>query len=266
MPAALRDAIHAGPGRVLMIVGTYGSGKTEVSVNLALQLAAGGETVQIADLDLVNPYFRCREAREAMEAAGIRVIVPPGAQQWADLPIVLPEIQGLMRPPEGTLSMFDVGGDDVGARALASFRPILTDGRYELWQVINSRRPFSDSVSACKTMRASIEAASRLAVTGLLVNSHLGDETTPEVVLEGWRLGREVSDAFELPLRCVAVMDEVADADALAAIDVPLLRLQRHLLPPWLVARDEPAPTLHAARPVPIGRPPASPLPGDTHG
>jgi hypothetical protein len=249
-----------------MIVGAYGSGKTEVSVNLALQLAAAGESIQIADLDLVNPYFRCREARALMEGAGIRVIVPPGAQQWADLPIVLPEIAGLMRPPEGTLSLFDVGGDDVGARALASFRPLLTDGRYELWQVINSRRPFSDSPAACQAMRESIENASRLKVTGLLVNSHLIDETTAEVVLEGYRLGREVGRSLELPLRCVAVMDELADADELSAIDVPLLRLQRHLLPPWLVGPDEPHDTLPAARPVPIGRPPSRPTPGDTHG
>ena len=108
--------------RVLLVVGSYGSGKTEVAVNLAMELALGGRDVQLADLDLVNPYFRSREARELLESAGVHVISPSGAQAFADLPIVLPEIRGLFNPPPGRLSVFDVGGDDVGARALASFR------------------------------------------------------------------------------------------------------------------------------------------------
>ncbi|UCF67048.1 MAG: cobalamin biosynthesis protein CbiA, partial [Acidobacteriota bacterium] len=102
----------------MMIVGGFGSGKTEVAVNLAINLARRGRTVQVADLDLVNPYFRCREARALMEHHAIRVVVPPGAQAYADLPILLPEIKGMLHPPEDTLSLFDVGGDDVGATVL----------------------------------------------------------------------------------------------------------------------------------------------------
>ena len=224
--------------RLIAIVGNYGSGKTEVSVNLAIQLAAAGTRVQIADLDIVNPYFRCREARALMEAHGIRVVVPPGAQVWADLPIILPEIRGMLHPPAGTLSIFDVGGDDAGARSLAAFRTSLADGEYELWQVINARRPFTDTVEGCLGMRKAIEGASRLAVTGLLVNSHLIEETTAGDVLEGWRLAREVSARTGLPIRCVAVMASLADAPELAAIDAPLLRLRRYMLQPWLVWRD----------------------------
>ena len=244
--------------RVLLLVGSYGSGKTEVAVNLALRHAEAGERVQIADLDLVNPYFRCREARRLMEAHDIRVVVPPGAQEWADLPIVLPEIRGMLEPREGLRTLFDVGGDDVGARALASFRPGIREGAYQLWQVINSRRPFTDSVDGCLAMQASIERASRLSVTGLLVNSHLLDSTTPEIVLEGWRLARAVSSRNGLPIRCVAVMDAHADAPAMEEIDAPLLRLRRHMLPPWL-RPEPPAPgapePLPASRPVPIGVP-----------
>jgi len=248
--------------RLVMVVGAYGSGKTEVSVNLAIAVASTGRKVQIADLDIVNPYFRCREARLLMEQHGIRVVVPPGAQEYADLPIVLPEIAGMLQPPEGVLSLFDVGGDDVGARVLASLRPRIVDGHYELWQVVNSRRPFTGTVDGCLKMLREMELASRLRVTGLLVNSHLIEETTLEVVLEGWDLAREVARQSGLPVRCVAAMERLADAPEIAGIEAPLLRLRRHMLPPWLRPRAGDAPpvgeseTLPAERPTPIGKPP----------
>jgi hypothetical protein len=223
--------------RLLMIVGNYGSGKTEVAVNLCLCLARAGRRVQIADLDIVNPYFRCREARALMEDHGVRVVVPPGEQAWADLPIILPEIRGLLHAPDGTTTIFDVGGDDVGARVLASLRTSVADGEYELWQVINAKRPFTDTADGCLSMQRAIEASSRFSVTGLLVNSHLIDQTTPSTVLEGWRLACEVSALAAVPVRGVALMAHLAGAAELRAIDAPLLRLERHMLPPWLWRR-----------------------------
>lgn len=260
--------------RLVMIVGNFGSGKTEVAVNLAIQLAGEGRGVQIADLDIVNPYFRSREARRLMEAHGIRVVMPPGDQAWADLPIILPEIQGMLHPPEGMVTIFDVGGDDVGARALSSFQPAIGDDPYELWQVINSRRPFTHTVDGCVEMQRAIESASRLEVTGLLVNSHLIDDTTPETVLEGWRLARAVAERTGHPVRCVAVMKGAFDGAALREITAPLLRMTRTMLPPWLPSRpaeeadagEEPLP---AARSVPIGKPRPIEIPrsrGDRHG
>jgi hypothetical protein len=187
----LQDLI--GPNdRLIMVVGTYGSGKTEVAVNLAIQLAVDGGRVQLADLDIVNPYFRSREARRLMEEHGVRVVIPPGAQAFADLPIILPEIQGMLHPPPGTITLFDVGGDDVGAKVLSSLRPAIGDSPYELWQVINSRRPFTSTPEGCLEMQHAIEESSRLKVTGLLVNSHLIEHTTAQTVLEGWRLALEV--------------------------------------------------------------------------
>ncbi|TAK15885.1 MAG: cobalamin biosynthesis protein CbiA [Acidobacteria bacterium] len=232
------DLVQPGD-RVVAIVGNYGSGKTEVSVNLSLQLARRGADVAIADLDIVNPYFRCREARDVMHAHGIRVVAPVGPQAWADLPIVLPEIRGMLRPSPGAISIFDVGGDDVGARALASLRTSISDGEYQLWQVINAKRPFTGTVAGCLAMRQSIEQASRFKVTGWLVNSHLIDQTTPDTVLEGWRLGQTVSAATGLPIRLVAVMEELADAPALASIDAPVLRMHRLMTPPWSVPRPK---------------------------
>jgi hypothetical protein len=82
-------------------------------------------------------------------------------------------IRGLLHPAEGSVAIFDVGGDDVGARVLASLRTSLGDGKYEMWQVINAKRPFTDTMDGCLAMRRAIKTASRLSVTGLLINSHL---------------------------------------------------------------------------------------------
>jgi hypothetical protein len=264
--------------RVIAIVGNYGSGKTELAVNFALQLAASGHRVQIADLDLVNPYFRCREAADLMAAHGIRVVVPPGSQVFADLPIILPEIRGMLHPPDGVVTILDVGGDDVGARALASFRTSIADGEYELWQVINAKRPFTDTVAGCLAMRAAVESASRWTVTGLLVNSHLIEETTIDTVMDGWRLAEGVRKATGLPIRFLAAMQHLANAPALGAIDAPVLRLQRHMLPPWLhrpngAAAGSAAPArVPAPRPSPLGVPrpvpfaSSVPIEGDSRG
>ncbi|MHC5011348.1 MAG: nucleotide-binding protein [Planctomycetota bacterium] len=270
--ASPRFEILGPEDRLVMIVGSYGSGKTEVAVNLAIRLAKSGRRVQIADLDIVNPYFRSREARGIMEAHDIRVVVPPGAQAWADLPIILPEIQGMLRPPEDMITLFDVGGDDIGAKVLSSFQPALPEGSYELWQVVNGNRPFTGTAEGCHAMRRALEASSRLRVTGLVGNSHLIEETTATAVLAGWNLVSRVSEESRLPVRCVAVLEALADDPALAEITAPLLRLERLMLPPWLTSpstEGEDAEVLPAARPIPIGKPPpvsAPPPRGDVHG
>lgn len=222
------------PRRLLAIVGGYGSGKTEVAVNLALELAGAGATVRLADLDLVNPYFRCREARELLESRGVQLVVPPGGLAFADLPIIVPQVDGMLRPPPGHVSLLDVGGDDAGALALAALAPRIAAVPHEVWLVHNARRPFGDTEEACAAMRAAIEAASRLRVTGLVLNTHLGEETTPAVVLEGWRLGRRVAAHLGLPVRAVALLEELAHAPELQPIDAPRLLLRRRMLPPWL--------------------------------
>lgn len=223
-----------------MIVGNYGSGKTEVAVNLALYLRQGGYPVRIADLDVVNPYFRCREPKELMQEAGIRVVVPPGVKRYADLPIVVPEIRGMVQSAgtAGGYSIFDVGGDDVGATMLSSLVEPLGARPYGLLLVINSRRPFTDTAAGCLDMKAAIEKASRLRVTGLVVNAHLGEETTSDVILEGYELALEVSAKSGIPIEFVTAMGPLADIAAVRAIPVPVMRIERIMLPPWLERRD----------------------------
>jgi hypothetical protein len=241
-----------------MVVGGYGSGKTEVSVNLALTLAAEGIKVSIADLDIVNPYFRCREAAELMKGAGIRVVSPPGDRAMADLPIVLPEIKGMLNPPEGELSLFDVGGDPVGARLLSGLSEYIPPG-YELWHVVNSRRPFTGTTEGCLKMMADVEESSRLKVTGIIANSHLVTDTAPDVILEGHALALEAARKKGVPLLFTAVMNEMADDPKIAGFASPVLKMTRRMLPPWqrpavcsdALTDDGPPP---ARRAVPLGR------------
>jgi len=219
---------------IVGFVGNYGSGKTEVAVNYAQQIVGAGHEVSIADLDIVNPYFRCREATESLEQLGVRVLVPRGANMHGDLPILLPEIKGLLSRPD-EISILDVGGDDVGARALSHLAPDFPPpGDYRLLQVINRSRPFTDTVEGCLRMRSQIETSSRLLVSGLVSNTHLIDETTPEVVEDGYRFACEVGEAAGLPVEIVVVPSWLADEVDMGLFTAPVLVIDRQMNPPWV--------------------------------
>ena len=218
---------------VVLFVGNYGSGKTEVSVNFAIHTARTGVRTRIADLDLVNPYFRSREARDALRAEGVGVVLPPEELLNADLPVLTPEVRGLIQRPDG-VAILDVGGDDVGATVLASLAPSFTEGAYEVLQVLNHKRPFTDTRDGILRIQREIEAAAQLPVTGYVSNSHLMDETEPETVYDGLALAQEVSAATGKPVRFVtALAGVVEELDPERLGGVPVLPMERLLLPPW---------------------------------
>ncbi|MCU0693058.1 MAG: hypothetical protein MUF54_16815 [Polyangiaceae bacterium] len=240
------------PKRTIILVGDYGSGKTEIAVNLALHLTAvpAHRPVAIADLDLVNPYFRCREAIEPLENASVRVVVPSGGHRFADLPILLPQVKGLLQGRDGR-SVLDVGGDEVGSRVLAGLADAFDAAVHELWFVVNANRPFNDTVEACTGTIRRIEHASRLRVTGLVPNTHLMEETTPQMVLWGVDLAHRLGSSLQLPVAMVAVMESMAEHVNDNAIADPILRMRRLMLPPWL-KRNAPraGPDLFRPRPI----------------
>ncbi len=218
---------------IIVIVGGYGSGKSEVAVNLCRHLAASqSDPVAIADLDIVNPYFRSREAAGRLRNLGVRVISPSGGQAYADLPIILPEIKGAIEQNVGML-VLDIGGDDVGARVLSSLAEAFSDNSYELLLVLNGNRPFTADADGCLKMIREIEESSRLKFTGIIANTHLMEHTTPAIVRDGLALAREVSRRSGLPVVFVSVVADLADGPDLAIKDIPVLPLNRLLLKPW---------------------------------
>lgn len=218
---------------LIIIVGNYGSGKTEVAVNLAFYAKKQGRGVTIADLDVVNPYFRCREQVEALEAEGIRAIAPQGAARWADAPMVQPGIKGAAQADDDDVRIFDVGGDDAGATVLSSLREALGKRPYELFQVVNAKRPFTDSVEGVLTMKAALEKKSRLTVTGFIANAHLMEETSAEVILDGIALARESARRAGTALSFAAMMSQWRKEAESWNLDIPVLFMERRMLPPW---------------------------------
>ncbi len=218
---------------IIVIVGGFGSGKTEVAVNLSKYLAAAGENpVFIVDLDLVNPYFRSREVMEEMAALGIRTVAPQGGQRYADLPILMPEIKGLIEKSEGK-TILDVGGDEQGTKALGSLSEYFAADSYELLMVLNSRRPQTDAVDvSIKTLRR-IERTAKLKFTGLISNSHLLDETTPEIVLEGYEQAEKIGRESGLPVSFVSAREDILKGMDATSFECAVLPLSRSMLKPW---------------------------------
>ncbi|WP_459130189.1 nucleotide-binding protein [Guggenheimella bovis] len=186
--------------KLQIITGHYGSGKTEFAVSLAMKLAKEGKRVALADLDIVNPYFRSRERADVMEKAGIRVISSSlGHSSTLDLPAVSAEIRGPIQD-ESMDVILDIGGDSVGARVLVNFLEDIKTRGYELNLVVNAYRPETRTADDVIRYIESIEFVSTLKFTGLISNTHLLRETTKEDVMAGLRLTKEVSERTHLPI------------------------------------------------------------------
>jgi hypothetical protein len=217
---------------LVIIVGNYGSGKTEVAVNLAVHRKKAGVDVRLADLDLVNPYFRTREAKAQLARMAIDVLVPPPQYHAADLPILIPQVAGLIKAPS-PLTILDVGGDDVGATVLASLADALRGKAMMMLQVVNPFRPFTETVAGCLRIRHAIEAASKLKINGLIGNANLIDETRVEDVYQGYEFVRRLAGESNLPLKFVAVAAELLEKVDPHDFECPILPIKRQLVPPW---------------------------------
>ena len=217
---------------IVIIVGAYGSGKTEVAINLAVNRKRAGYDVKVADLDLVNPYFRTREAAALFNRWGIELIVP--AQKWlqADLPILSPAVSGLIRQA-GQLTILDAGGDDAGATVLASLADAFAGKTVRMLQVVNPYRPTTDTIDGCLQIKTEIEAASGIAINGLVGNANLMDETTADDLYSGYDFVSELSRLTNLPLEFVTAAQELLSELNLNRFLTPVLPIARQLTPPW---------------------------------
>ena len=186
--------------RVLLLCGHYGSGKTNIAVNLAQAIKREYPTVTLADLDIVNPYFRSKDSAAELEEAGIRLICSRYANSNVDIPALPPDLYALT-DDRRMRAIIDVGGDDRGALVLGRLAPsLLEENDYEMLMVINCYRPLTrDAASTLEVMRE-IEYAGGIRFTALVNNSNLGVETTAEDVLSSMRYAEEVSAMSGLPV------------------------------------------------------------------
>lgn len=221
--------------RIVVFSGAYGSGKTEVSLNFAKMKRRESARVIVVDLDIVNPYFRSREAAREMERHGIEVISSAPGFEAADLPALAPAILQAFHD-EGATVVFDVGGDPVGARALARYSAQFEGAGYDMFFVANANRPFTRDVAGAEAMLESIEESSRLTFTGIVSNTHMGDETTPCDVLRGVRMARELAARRNLPVVFACATPGVLARLREGIRDTRAMAVQLHMRPPW--ARD----------------------------
>lgn len=222
---------------IVVIVGNFGSGKTEVSINLAVNQKRAGVDVRIADLDLVNPYFRTREAKDQLSKLGIDVIVPPKKYLKADLPILSPAVAGLIRQP-GELTLLDAGGDDIGVTVLASLADSFKKKHIHMLQVVNPFRPFTETIKGCLTMRNEIENISRMTITGIVGNANLIDETTPDTIYTGYDFVKGLCEESGLHLEFITVAIELMSEVDMNRFSCPVLTIERQLVPPWKKAKE----------------------------
>ena len=185
--------------RITVICGHYGCGKTNLTLNLALEAAAAGEKVTVADLDIVNPYFRSSEYGGLLEDHGVRLIAPVFAGTTLDTPTLPPELYSLFEPEAGRV-FIDAGGDDAGVTALGGMHALLEEAGYDMLYVINRYRVLSQTPEEAAALLGEIQAASRLQATALVNNSHLGVETKRQDLLDALEFAKRTAELTGLPL------------------------------------------------------------------
>ena len=196
--------------RITLFAGHYGSGKTNIAVNYAKFLREQGNAVVIADLDIVNPYFRTKDSQDDLAAAGIRLISSRFANSNVDLPALPSEIYGIFED-KSSLAVLDVGGDDRGALALGRYVPYMKqENDYEMLYVINKYRYLTaDARSAVEVMNE-IETAAGVKFTGIVNNSNIGEETTADSVLKSVEYAEEISQLTGLDIKMTTVKEKLA--------------------------------------------------------
>ena len=208
--------------RLTLFAGHYGSGKTNIAVNYAMLLADEGKKVCIADLDIVNPYFRTKDSEQELTERGITLISSRYANTNVDLPAIPAESYRLVQD-KSIYGVVDIGGDDRGAYALGRFADaIKADGNYRMAFVLNRYRPLTSTVEDAVEIMREIELAGGLKFTCIVNNSNIGSETDIGVVHNSISFAEKVSEATGLPIWMHTVEKRIADK---LDTDIPVLGL-----------------------------------------
>ena len=217
--------------RIVIFTGHFGSGKTEVAVNYALQAAGKGKKTAIIDLDIVNPFFRTADARNTLEAEGIKVITPIYANTNVDVPSLPAEISGMFEDRSYNV-IIDVGGDDLGARAVSRYRDQIVREDYIHYFVVNTRRPMTRTKEEIVKMILEIQSSANLKVDKLVNNANILDASTPELLAEAARILEAVSAELSIPVGFVSGMEEVLSGYE-GDKGIEKLYLKKNIRRPW---------------------------------
>lgn len=218
--------------RIKIITGHFGSGKTEIAINLTLKEKEKYQKVAISDLDVINPYFRSRDTTEFLEEKGIEVVAPKGKLATSDLPIVTGDIYRIIHNEDYRL-IIDVGGDKDGAVALGQYYNDINGMDYQMNYVINVNRPYVNNVEGIIISIKQIEAVSRLKVTGLINNTNLGIETTMDTIIRGSEITEEVSNRLNLPILFTTISSQFIEKTRDFSLKNSVLYIYRYNRLPW---------------------------------
>ena len=205
--------------RITVICGHYGSGKTNFSLNLAVDMAQHNKKVTVVDLDIINPYFRSSDYKKFLEKKKVNIIVPKYAGTNLDTPALSAEIDSVF-DKENTHIIFDVGGDDAGAFALGRYADKLNQSGYSFIYLVNKYRSLIQTPELAVEMLQDITRACRLVPSYVVNNSHLQYETTAETILEAMTYGSDVAGQLQLPLLCTTAPSQLKENTLLKDCDL----------------------------------------------
>ena len=218
----------------IIIVGHYGSGKTEFVVNYARNLKRKGEDVTIADMDIVNPYFRAREFQEQLRNEGIEVISSNFERDpHVDTPAMAASIKMCFQP-SSLQNLMDVGGDPSGANVLALYAHNLKNRDYHMWIVVNANRPKTSTTEGVQFYINQIEQMSKLKINGIINATHMLRETGIEDVLKGDRLVREISNTNGIPVKYTVFQKELESDINSLDLAGELFPINLGVMPDWM--------------------------------
>lgn len=227
-----------GWARVVAVTGALGSGKTEWVLNLARGFQGLGESVTVADVDIINPYFCIRQVAEILNEKGFKIITTPENARWSDMSVVSPEVSRALAEENGRL-LLDIGGDAEGALALKQFEPDIKRAGYLLVLVVNAFRPQTSTVAGIEKMFREMSEVCGLSIGALVSNSHLMAETSAENCANGLQTVCEAGEKLGLPVLYAGVQpglfEQTAALFSSRGISVPLWPLSRYMMLPWEV-------------------------------
>ncbi|WP_045523125.1 hypothetical protein [Neobacillus niacini] len=218
--------------RITILTGHFGSGKTEVAINLALNEKKIHEKTAINDLDIINPYFRSRDVSDLFQQQNIELIAPTNRLATSDLPIVSGEIYRVLHDNRYRV-IIDAGGDKDGAKALGQYYHEWKELEPELLFVLNANRPYVSTLEGARDTIEQIEKAARLKVTGIINNSNIGFETSMEDIHNGYELSSSLSDMLSIPLLYTTISVDLEKDATYFAKSHPVMFIKRFMKLPW---------------------------------